>query len=44
MFCLIHTQNDWKGSMFPRKSNRLYCSSPGLNITTLIKTGKQVTQ
>ena len=44
MFCLIHTQNDWKGSTFPCKSNRLYCNLPGTDIMKVILTGKQVTQ
>jgi len=44
MFCLIHTQNDWKGSIFPRKSNRLYCELPERTSLKMIQTGKQVTQ
>ncbi len=44
MFCLIHTQNDWKDRIFPRESNRLYCRAPVMDTMFLIQTGKQVTQ
>ncbi len=44
MFCLIHTQNDWKGDMCPCRSNRLVRSLPGTDIPKMIQTGKQVTQ
>lgn len=44
MFCLIHTQNDWKGGMCLRRSNRLVCWLPGADIPKMIQTGKQVTQ
>ncbi len=44
MFHLIHTQNDWKGGMCPRRSNRLFRSLQGRTITLMVQTGKQVTQ
>ncbi len=44
MFCLIHTQNDWKGSMCLRRSNRLFGLLAGRTITLMVQTGKQVTQ
>ncbi len=44
MFCLIHTQKDWKGSMFPRKGNRLFCRRRRRDVIKMIQTGKQVTQ
>jgi hypothetical protein len=43
MFHLIHTQNDWKGDMCLRGSNRLFRSLPGRTITLMVQTGKQVT-
>lgn len=44
MFCLIHTQNDWKGGMCLRRSIRLCRSLPDRTITLMVQTGKQVTQ
>jgi|AGFS01.1.fsa_nt_gi hypothetical protein len=44
MFRLIHTQNDWKGSMCLRRGNRLFRRMPGTTITIMVQTGKQVTQ
>ncbi len=44
MFCLIHTQNDWKGSMCLPGSNRLVVLLAGRTITLMVQTGKQVTQ
>lgn len=44
MFCLIHTQNDWKGNMCLCRGNRLFRLLPETTITKMVQTGKQVTQ